>query len=230
MAEKLLKTVFDWEHFAIYLSGPIDMADDGGNNWRDDWAERLINIGVKPSQIYNPCRKPIDGTLFNLNEEAKLTKELRRKKDWDGLHDLMGQIVHVDLRLLDLSSVILVNFPKIGQDKFVQNILDEKLKFEHLLNFELSNLIDQCIDKYSNMRIPTYGTIHEIVQASQQRKPIFVVWEGEGKKGCSSWIMRLVGHENVFASVGEMISHLDSISHGKAAFNAREWLLLKPNR
>lgn len=76
-----------------------------------------------------------------------------------------------------------------------------------------------------NYQINTYGTMHEIVVARQQRKPVYVVWEG-GKEECSGWLMWLVGHKNVFATVEELMLHLKSISQGLTAYNAKEWLLL----
>lgn len=230
MSKNMMRTIFDWDHFALYMSGPIDFAGDRGVSWRDDWVERLVKIGIKRHQIYNPCKKPIESAHFNLDNEARLTKEYRTQEDWDGLDNIMGQIMHVDLRLLDLSSLVLVNFPKIGQDEFSRDIRRSQNECEEGYQGvrNMSYVVDKALSQYENMRVPTYGTIHEIVVASQQRKPIFVVWEGEGKNGCSGWIMRLVGHENVFASVDKLMQHLDAISHGKAAFNANEWLLLKP--
>ncbi len=235
MPEKLMKTVFDWEYFAVYLSGPIDFAPDGESSWRDEWTDKLVNIGIKPKQIYNPCRKPLNGAQFNLDNEGELSRQCRAEKNWDQLDQILGQIMHVDLRLCDKSDLILVNFPRIGNDAIVQEALAEFSSpcfdpEEYQNHIEAKGPVENLINAYSNMRVPTYGTIHEIVIASLQRKPIFVVWEETGKSDCSAWIMRLVGHKNVFSNVDDLISHLDDISHGKIAFNANEWLLLDPKQ
>jgi len=68
--------------------------------------------------------------------------------------------------------------------------------------------------------------MHEIVVARWERKPVMVVWEG-GKETCSAWLMWLVGHENIFSSIDELIDQLDAIRNGKAAINIDDWLLLK---
>lgn len=191
----LMKTVFDWDHFATYLSGPIDFDRMGGKNWRDEWTKGLIDIGFDPHQIFNPCRKPLDGAQFNLDDEAALMKKYRERREWSKLVNTMSQIVHVDLRLLDKSDLILVNMPMLHTD--------EK----------------------DSIRVPTYGTIHEMVVAHQQRKPIYMVWEG-GKETCSGWLMWLVGPNNIFATFEALLTRLQNISAGNAAFNADDWLLL----
>ena len=47
----MLKNVFDWDHFYLYLSGPIDFDRNGGRSWRDQWTEELVEIGLKKHQI-----------------------------------------------------------------------------------------------------------------------------------------------------------------------------------
>jgi len=226
MAERLMKTVFDWEHFAIYLSGPMDYADDGGRGWRENWTEKLTELGINPKQIYNPCDKPFNGTQFDLNDEAKLARECRKEKNWDGLDEIMSQVVHVDLRLVDKSDIILVNFPRMPRDIMVEANLEH---YEY--NSGVMVLLDsyrELYNKYRSLRVPTYGTMHEIVVARQQRKPVFVVWEDTGKSDCSSWLMRLVGSKNVFSNVNQLMKNLSDISKGHHSFNANEWLLLDP--
>lgn len=189
-----MKTVFDWEYFALYLSGAMDFADDGGKGWREEWTQKLIDIGINQKQIYNPCRKPFNKAQLDLDDESRIWKECRESKDWDRMEKTASQIMHVDLRLLDKSDIVLVNFPRMD----------------------------------NGFRVPTYGTIHEIVVAHQQRKPIFIVWEKTGKTDCSAWLMKLVGHKNIFTHVNELIKHLQAISRGKKPFDANEWLLLDP--
>lgn len=223
MAERLLKTVFDWEHFAIYLSGAMDFANDGGKGWRDEWTEKLIDIGINQKQIYNPCKKPFNGAQFDLDDEAALARECREKEDWQRLDEIMGQIQHIDCRLVDKSDIILANFPRMPKISELENTINDKT----IYGFE-SAKAEMIYRRYRSMRVPTYGTIHEIVIAHQQRKPIFIVWEKTGKTDCSAWLMKLVGHKNIFAHVDELIKHLQAISQGKESFDANEWLLIEP--
>lgn len=194
MAEKMMKTIFDWEHFAVYLSGAMDFAHDGGAGWREEWTQKLVSIGINQKQIYNPCKKPFNGAQFDLDNEAQIWRECRETENWERMEDTASQIMHIDLRLLEKSDVVLVNFPRMD----------------------------------NGFRVPTYGTIHEIVVANQLKKPIFIVWEGTGRSDCSAWLMKLAGYKNIFAHEDDLIRHLDAISHGEKAFDANEWLLIDP--
>lgn len=75
--------------------------------------------------------------------------------------------------------------------------------------------------------IQTYGTIHEIVVAKQQQKPVLVFWEG-GKENASAWIMWLVGHENVWSTPGDVVRYLKHICEGYVEPNPKEWLFIDP--
>lgn len=238
--ELFVKTVFDWDHFATYLSGPIDYDRNGGAGWREEWSKQLVCIGFKAHQIFNPCKKPLKGALFNLDNEAALMKKHRDKREWSDLMNIMSQIVHFDLRLVDKSDLILVNIPKLTQECFKEQMDDFSKSYDNVIKFlstvdkkngvishmtKMLEVFMSLADQASNMRIPTYGTMHEIVVAHQQRKPIFLVWEG-GKETCSAWLMWLVGKDNVFGSFDELKTRLVNISKGKAACNAKEWLWL----
>lgn len=74
-------------------------------------------------------------------------------------------------------------------------------------------------------RIPSYMTIHEIVTAREQQKPVLVIWDG-GKKTCSGYIMWIVGNKHVFGSVDQMLKYLKRIMKGRVPRNAGDWLLL----
>jgi hypothetical protein len=240
--QMLVKNCFGWEHFHVYLSGPIDFDRKGGANWREEWTEKLQDIGLNKSQILNPCKKPLPpGTPFNLNDESKIMHAHRDKHEWKELCETVSQIAHVDLRLVDKSDVVLVNMPMVGDCKYkpaVELIDDGIKKFERLKEkypddaweimkgvHHTAHVAQSLLDDLQNMRVPTYGTIHEIVVARQQRKPVYVVWEG-GKESCSGWLMWLVGHHNVFDNVDELITRLDNIAKGRTSYNAKDWLLL----
>lgn len=195
MNKKYQRSVFEWDHFCVYLAGPVDLAEDGGVNWRLDWTEKLVSIGFLRNNIFSPTKKPIKNTAFDLDNEATLMQERREEKDWDGLVSIVSQIAHVDLRLVDKSDVVVAYFPKDKEGRTIR----------------------------------TYGTIHEIVNARQQKKPVFLVWDG-GKEECSAWMMWLVGHRNVFSSFEEMSETLVNISNGKEYYNAKDWLLIDFNK
>jgi hypothetical protein len=192
--ERHVKNVFSWEHFFTYLGGPMDFAPDGGFEWRSALTEKLIDIGFKRNHIFSPAKKPLTQSPFDLDNEAQIMRDLRKKRDWQGVCETMSMLAHIDLRLLDLSNVIIVHFP-----------LDE-----------------------DGRRINTYGTVHEIVVARQQHKPVLVVWEG-GLETCSGWIMWLVGHDNVFATFDELLEKMQNISNGQETYDPKDWLLIDYN-
>lgn len=114
--QALVKTIFEWTHFHIYLAGPIDAAWDGGSEWRRDLTERLVNrLGFTRRSIFSPTKKPLSNTYINLDNEAELMREKREAEDWDGLCEIVSEIAHLDLRLCDKSDLIIAHFP-YGKD------------------------------------------------------------------------------------------------------------------
>ena len=234
---ELVRNCFGWEHFHLYLSGAIDADRFGGKAWREEWTEKLIGIGFEPNQIFNPCKKPLpEDAPFNLDDEAQIIKKHRDNHAWKDLCDVLSQIAHTDLRLVDKCDIVLVNMPTIKTNRnWDKREIDEcidKLCLTNLFDPVLEEKVIAILRDAANlatvaggMRVPTYGTIHEIVVARQQRKPVYMVWEG-GKETCSGWLMWLVGHNNVFSTVDELITRLDNIAKGKASYNAKDWLLL----
>lgn len=238
MSDHMVKTVFDWQHFLVYLAGPIDAASDGGKGWRIEWREKLLSLGLKSEQILSPTQKPLRGTVFELDNESEIMKKLRSEQDWPRLVHTVGQIAHIDLRMVDKSDLILVNFPRMRQepvaalyktfDRLVRLLKDGySIQECDMVMSIVNDTYAQALEiiKDSHSQVPTYGTMHEIVVARQQRKPVCVVWEG-GKQYCSAWLMWLVGHENVFSTFDEMLTHLRNKASGEAPIDIQDWLLL----
>ncbi len=235
----LTKTVFDWDYFSVYLSGPIDFGRETAVSWRELITKQLVDIGFKPHQVFDPCKKPLGDAPFNLDNEGEIMQRHRSRHEWSDLMRIMSQIVHIDLRLVDKSDLIIVNLPKYGQSFFDDTVNKFMTNYQKMLEYLKTPTHEHCIPTMQRMqesflellgqaadhRIPTFGTLHEIVVAHMQQKPILLAWEG-GKETCSAWLMYLVGHENVFGSLDEIITRLDNISKGKTAFSAKEWLLL----
>lgn len=183
MTETTAKNVFGWDYFFVYLSGPIDFAIDKGSPWRDDWINKLIEIGFKKEQILNPCKKPLKHAPFNLDNEQEIMNKYKKNREWSKLMDSVNQIMHIDLRLVDLSSLVCANFPKIGRKSLEEDILKWEKTIDIIDNFisssdknafikerrELEELFTSVVDRYSEQRVPTYGTMHEIVVARQQK-------------------------------------------------------------
>jgi hypothetical protein len=123
--QNLACNMFSWEHFRIYLSGAIDFDRNNASAWRDEWTNRLEAIGIKKEQIFNPCKKPLpQNTSCFMDNEAEVMHSHRVKQDWVGLCEVMSQIAHIDLRMLDKSDLVLVNMPQYFRCDELKEIID----------------------------------------------------------------------------------------------------------
>lgn len=234
------KSVFDWEHMMCYVSGAMDYAPDRGCGWRETIIKKLVDIGIPKKRILNPCKKPPSTTHKQLAkiDEGKLMAKHRKKKDWDGLTKVMKKLAHFDLRMVDKSDFVIAAFPKFGLDPFEESIAKFENSYASLQDFAgrtaddqayddlkvLKQLFLDMVEQMAEVRIPTYGTMHEIVFARQQKKPVFTIWE-DGMTTCSAWLAWLVGHKNVFRTIDSCVNRIDRIMHGKESVDPEDWLL-----
>lgn len=92
---------------SAYLSGPIDFTTNRGREWRDDMTTFLQERGV---HVFNPLKHVFWGT-----QDLDTTKRPRMKEllESEKYHELRGEIKdinHWDLRSVDLSSFLVVNY------------------------------------------------------------------------------------------------------------------------
>lgn len=94
------------KNFRVYLAGPIDRAEDNGAEWRDDITPFLHSLNM---QVFDPLRKPIDIGLEG--PEAKPYRaHLKENLAFDDLAREVKKIRVVDLRMVDLSDFVIVNW------------------------------------------------------------------------------------------------------------------------
>jgi hypothetical protein len=92
---------------ACYLSGPIDFAKDHGRSWRDD-----VTLALRPRNVYifNPLKHAFFGTQdLDANKRPRMEKMLE-DGDFSGLREEVKDLNHWDLRAIDLSSFLIVNY------------------------------------------------------------------------------------------------------------------------
>lgn len=70
---------------------------------------------------------------------------------------------------------------------------------------------------------PTWGTVHEIVLASQQRKPVLLLIDN--KKNTPIWLMGMINMDFVFESIDELIDYLERIDTGLEPIDSKYWKL-----
>ena len=108
---------FTWKNFdrwtnrlkglACYLSGPMDFAADQGAGWRDDITPFLQQKDVF---VFNPLKHVFAGTSDTDTVKRKRMDEYKSDGNWDAYREEMKDINHWDLRALDLSSFVIVNY------------------------------------------------------------------------------------------------------------------------
>jgi len=90
-----------------YLSGPIDFAKDNGCMWRNSLTPFLENKNVK---VINPLKHIFYGTQdLDTVKRPKMAKLLEEGR-YEELHREMKELTHWDLRSVDLSSFLIVNY------------------------------------------------------------------------------------------------------------------------
>lgn len=176
--------------FFCYLAGPIDFLDDRGVGFRFELKTKLMEIGLSKNMILDPTDKPVtyDG-YKDFDTEKEYYYNLRKLGQWDELEKMCQMTMHVDLRLVDKSDVIIAVL---------------------------------------NPTIPMFGTIHEIVAARQQKKPVLII-DPRGREGTSIWAIGLVGYKNIFKTIDEVIEFLSCVFTGKMTVDNEEWLFLHFN-
>ncbi len=111
-----------------YLAGPIDHAEDDGVGWRNEMTKWLEKKGVC---VFDPCKKPISYQKYKeVDEEKTKMMALKASGRFFELAQRMKEIVHVDLRMVDISDFVIVyidpNTPMCGTIHELINSLHQR--------------------------------------------------------------------------------------------------------
>lgn len=128
--------------------------------------------------------------------------------------------------LEDNFGVVVINPCKSGkgdsqkdQEYFKQLIKDKKFS---LLKEEFYRVIKKdlrAVDKadfiicYHNPLIPTVGSIHEIINASNQKKPVLIVCDKEYINDINPWLLTIIKPQWLFESWDDMVIYLKTIDN-----------------
>lgn len=99
---------------------------------------------------------------------------------------------------------------------YMKNVIRKDLRYVDLSTFLVANI------EPSN---PTYGTIHEIIQAAQQSKPI--LFHIDDKHRFPLWLAGLVDTNMVWEDWEHLYAHLEAINSGEIYADPKYWKLLK---
>lgn len=105
-----------------YLAGTMEFAPDDGVGWRKNITPFLEELGIivlDPTD--RPCRLSF---ATSATEELDMVKGIRSTGDFDKLASYVQEVVHQDLRMVDLSDILIVyidaSVPSVGTiDEFV---------------------------------------------------------------------------------------------------------------
>lgn len=167
-----------------YLAGPIDRVKDCGMSWRIVLTNMIREAGLS-LVIFDPTRE-ILGVKASESDLRNTLENIRLQGNYDEYSRLIEKIIHVDLRLVDLSDFIIA---KIDPEIFM------------------------C------------GTVHEIVMASLQKKPVLLIVNG-GKQNCPGWLFGLLDHRLIFDSERSLVDYLVAVDCGQVEVGER-WLFVR---
>lgn len=94
-------------------------------------------------------------------------------------------------------------------------VVQKDLRQIDLSDYVIFNI---CIDK------PTFGTIHELVVARQQKKPVFIC-VGDKKK-IPLWLLGIIPHRYFYNTIEEILDTLQKIDSGEIEIDSDSWRLL----
>ena len=90
-----------------YLSGSIDFSPYKGKAWRDELTPFLENMNVK---VFNPLKHVFYGTDQIDTVKRPLMAKMLEEGRYEDLREEMKQLVRCDVRCVDLSSFIIINY------------------------------------------------------------------------------------------------------------------------
>lgn len=106
----------------VYLAGTMEYSKDGGEGWRKVITPELEGMGMV---VMDPTNRPLRLSYAETaSEELATLKRLRSEGDFDTLIRYTKEIVHQDLRMVDVADLLIVfinaNVPTVGTiDEFV---------------------------------------------------------------------------------------------------------------
>jgi len=100
---------------------------------------------------------------------------------------------------------------------YMRGVVQKDLRLIDLSDYIIVNL---------EIQKPTFGTMHEIVIADQQKKPIFLIVNN--KKQTPLWLMGLLQPHYIYNTIDEALEMIKKIDSGIKPIDLRRWRLLLP--
>lgn len=100
--------------------------------------------------------------------------------------------------------------------------LSEQMKAICHVDLRMTDVAD-CVIVYINPDIPMCGTIHELVNSLQQRKPTLVVVEG-GKKNAPNWLFGIMDFNFMFDSFDDLKDFMGLVDEAAFRPDLTRWV------
>jgi nucleoside 2-deoxyribosyltransferase len=86
-------------------------------------------------------------------------------------------------------------------------------------------LIDKSDFVIFNLEItkPTFGTIHELIVALSQKKPVFLIVK---KSECPFWLFGIISHHSMYDTIDEALDSIHKINSGEILMDENKWRIL----
>lgn len=163
----------------VYLAGSIHHNDeDSGVGWREEVTPKLKDFGVN---VLDPCKTTING-FGEVGADKQMLKNLIMKKDFTKVKEVFFPILKADLRCVDVSHFIILNY---------------RPKIRHI------------------------GTIHELVMANIEKKPILLYYPENELEDFNPWIACLIKSNHIFNNWNNMFTYLKEVDNGN--FDTSLW-------
>ena len=151
----------------------------------------------------------------------KAASDVDSKKSW---RNVITPILKKKYKLkVDDPCKITVNgVGEIGKDKeYFKNLIKVK-KFDQLKDefYKIVRKDLKCVDRadiliiYHDPNVPTVGTIHELVAASQSKKPILLKYDPAHLENLNPWIFTFIKSNWIFDSWEKMFEYMNKIDDG----------------
>lgn len=127
-----------------------------------------------------------------------------------------------DISVSDPCKITTHGVGEVGSDKeYFKSLIRDK-KFNQLKDefYKIVRKDLKCVDRadiliiYHDPNIPTVGTIHELVVASEQKKPILLKYDSAHLENINPWIFTFIKSNWIFDTWEGMIDYLDNIHKG----------------
>lgn len=95
----------------VYLCGPLGCVDDDGVGWRNDLTPRLESLGLI---VDDPTKSVSDEGIGEVGDDKKKFREIILREDFKELKEQFWPIVRKDLRSVDKSDFLIVNYDSLA--------------------------------------------------------------------------------------------------------------------